>query len=247
MSAVLVLTQGERVSLFSDAACYSPDGVLQTVRSKMTVLAEPACAVAVRGHAVTTPPEWAPPSTFDGVASALPQLVDLLAAAASRADVLVEVVAVGRSESRDAFEGWGASNIPPGDRQGVATLDGYRPGESIRLPATWGAPGWDPALAPTFGERWRGVPREQIDPERFGVDALQAARISAQWDTPEGEPIAGAIVGGFLEMAQVARHGASRRVLGSWPDRVGAMIDRAAALRIVAPEADVRAAFLQAR
>ena len=251
MSAVLILTQRDRTSLFADSACYSPEGVLRAVRSKITIGEHPACAIAVRGHrAMSGPPMWEAPDTFDGLAAALPELVDLLIAAAradaSGVDVLTEVVVVGWSERSDAPEGWGAANIPAGERQGVATLDGYRPGESIRLPATWGAPGWDPTLAPGFGERWGGVPREAIDPERFGVDALAAARVSAQWQTPEGERIAGAIVGGHVEMAQVTRAGVSGRVLGSWPDQTGRMIDRAAPFLPAIPEADVRKAFLQA-
>ena len=69
-------------------------------------------------------------------------------------------------------------------------------------------------------------------------------RVSAQWEDAEGRPIAGAIVGGFAEMAQVTRDSVSRRIIGEWPDRPGAMVDRRAEYVGEMHEPDARAAFL---
>lgn len=254
MSAVLLLVQRGRASMFADAAVYTPDGRLAEIRSKVHVLRAPACAIAVRGHTTPTggiPPTWAPPATFDGVVDALPDLLrQLLSSVQDTTDRLtwplaIEVTAIGYSESRRSFEGWGIASVEPDARAGVAELGGYQPFRPMRVPDTWGAPGFDADISQGFVRRWTGVPRERIAPEEFGVQAIQAARLGGRFDDDDGRSVTGAMVGGFIEMAQVGPEGASRKLLARWPDRIGLEVNRYAPLLPALQETDVRSAFLE--
>ncbi|MBI1182112.1 MAG: hypothetical protein GC201_16330 [Alphaproteobacteria bacterium] len=224
MSSVNGIVQPQAAILLTDGAHTARDGRLMAVGIKVAIFDELRLAVAWNGRGVVHFIEegLAGARTQREALDALPAVLrDMVARnrrelpeGATEDEIGVRLLAALWSDEADEPRLWAVE--PDQVRLGP----GYRPYSLVRMRAMLDTP--TDRLPDIFGRAVDPADPESFDPARDGLTLLEAQRRDP-WGFP-GED-ARYCAGGFAHITTVARDGISERVLRTWPDRIGAMID----------------------
>ena len=229
MSAFVIFQKPSEAYLLSDAACYTPDGTLAAIESKMYDLPAARTVFVVRGRSFAEralQQVLGEASSFDEVALNLPVALEMIAKIRDYAMPGVtrwaskhfEVTLLGWSDQEArpmAVSAWTTPAQDPDDPTRVSFEPWYRQFAPFKMPPAMCSIG-DLDGAAALGRRIETVADFlAIDPVRDGVALMEAMRTRTFAEHPY------AVIGGFVEMATATRGGVERAIVHRWDDVVG--------------------------
>lgn len=237
MSAINVLRLPDAVHVFTDAASYDEDGVLQAIAPKCCVMPHLPAALATRG----------PRRATDLLAAILGGLFQTFDELVSNIEYQLPLICDEADELRSEFAprielllaGWSAERAGPETYFMQTESNPWQPepdetlaGEFLnpapftlrKLPEAFISPNIDPedlraSLPP--GRQINGV--QNLDPAVDGLRLLELQRAQRRELVPGGTQAHW--IGGFGMLTSVRYDRVEQRVIGRWNDEVGRLID----------------------
>jgi len=222
MSALVMVCKSDRVELLSDAVLYDPiTGAVGAIHSKLAPLPELNCVMSGRGPIpvmwITAYVAGLSSTTFDDVVANFDAIRDE-AATYNNGDVSPEQWAqsdiglIGWSESRDRPEAYmSLGNRDPKIAPAIGSLSPCDVGVFA---------GGSDDMAKAFVDGVRASP-DSFDAEIDGLAIMEVLRREALPLGDAHDASFGHCVGGYVELATVARTGVAIRTIHKWPDEIG--------------------------
>lgn len=237
MSAFLSINASNKLTVMSDAATYTDDGVLTHIGSKLVEVPN-MCAVMTQigpagyGGAILDFMADCMPMSFDRLVSVLPQKIKAFERSTAAAVIWkgrliqYQLFVAGWSESRNAAE---AYQIFGRDMPVRADMPGQRPYKLMKSgPIVVEGP---QAIPPIEFVQWlEDIPRGQsslskFNPVRHGVSCFEAMRAAKSTLVKNPSGLAMHHVGGFVELVEISALGLERNIVKKWDDQVGERIN----------------------